>query len=360
MILNSQDILIWNPDNVYELDLAERMHVKLFEHAEIINHPDFHAVKNDPRKKIVIRDWWSWEGGDNQPLQDLSWADMLIIYTSEQINGPWHKFYNHTIKQFNNDRLICIVNGLNKIDNYPSDLVFDKLGHFFSKIVDVCQYQEWNIHKEKSKLFDALLGSAKTHRVFVYNKIVESGLLNHAFINLQGHTNYTSPDLHTYDDPKINTQNRFYNQDLISGLANGISVSHSIPFGIYQNSWYSIVAETMDCFSNFLTEKTAKPLFEKKIFVMFGSQGLLRRLHSMGYQTFHGIIDESYDEQVDPMIRWSMAFDQVIKLSTMDHVNVYHKARDILDHNHHHICNHLHRLEPLKEFLQMHLKNLDN
>jgi len=145
----------------------------------------------------------------------------------------------------------------------------------------------------------------------------------------------------------------------VLGLANGIGVSHSIPLGIYQNSWYSIVAETNPSNSNFLTEKTAKPLFEKKLFVIFGSQGLLARLHSMGYKTFSSIIDESYDQEPVDRKRWEMAFEQVVKLSAQDHEAVYRQIAPILEHNHKHICDQHYRLNGLKSFLQQHLLTLD-
>jgi hypothetical protein len=136
-------------------------------------------------------------------------------------------------------------------------------------------------------------------------------------------------------------------------------MSHSIPIEIYQQSWYSIVAETQAYKSNYITEKTSKPLFEKRIFVMFGPQGLLGRLRELGYRTFDGIIDESYDDEVDHEIRWTKAFEQVLKLSKADHRALYDQAYPILEHNHRWIVgNHRNRLQGLKDFLDRHINNL--
>jgi hypothetical protein len=359
MTVDSKNVLIWDPDHMYELNLAYQVGLKLFGDAEVINNPDPYSAKNDHRKKVVVRNWWAWNGGNNQSSQDLSWADLVICYTSELINGPWESFYKMTSAHFNNNNLICVASGRYNLHHYPVELVFDQLGHFFSKIVDVCQYQDWHTSDHKPKLFDALLGIAKPHRIFVFDKLIEFDLLDQTFVNLHGSVNYSSPDLFEYDDPKITQHARNNSMSRLPGLANGIGVSHSIPFKIYQNSWYSIVTETNQSLSNFITEKTAKPLFEKKIFVMFGSQGLLAQLHSMGYQTFHGIIDESYDKEPNDIVRWSMAFEQVIKLSKSDHMNVYNTAQPILDYNHQHICNHKYRLERLTKFLDKHLKKLN-
>jgi hypothetical protein len=340
------------------LNLANRVGIKLFDDAEIINDPDPRSIKNDHRKKVVVRDWWSWRGGKNQPPQDLSWANLLICYTSELINGPWESYYDMTSQHFNNKDLICVTNGRYAMDRYPDDLVFDQLEHFFSKIVDVCQYQDWHTSNHKPKLFDALLGIAKPHRIFVFEKLIELDLLDLTFVNLHACVNYSIPDMIEYDDPKITQYARINSMSSLPGMANGIGVSHSIPFKIYQNSWYSIVAETNPNWSNFLTEKTAKPLFEKKLFVLFGSQGLLKRLHSQGYKTFHDVIDESYDQEPNDNLRWSMAFDQLVKLSTANHSELYQQLQPILQHNHQHICNQQSRLTGLKNFLQPHLNSL--
>jgi hypothetical protein len=350
--------ILWNPDYVYELELASRLNFKLFDdNVEVINGPTTHDFKNDYRKKIVIKNWWLFTG-TSQPTEDLSWADLIICYTSELINGPWEHYYKRTVDQFNNKNFICISNGIYNLHSYPDALVYDNLGHFFSKIVDVCRYQEWHTYDHKPKLFDALFGLAKPHRVFVFEKLIEFDLLDQTFVNLHGIVNYSSPDLIEYDDPKITQHSRSNSMSSLPGMANGIGVSHSIPFKIYQNSWYSIVAETNSNWSNFLTEKTAKPLFEKKLFVLFGSQGLLKRLHDQGYKTFHDVIDESYDQEPDDNLRWSMAFAQVVKLSTANHIELYQQLQPILQHNHQHICNQHSRLTGLKNFLQPHLNSL--
>jgi hypothetical protein len=80
-------------------------------------------------------------------------------------------------------------------------------------------------------------------------------------------------------------------------------------------------------------------LFEKRLFVLFGSQGLLKRLHDQGYKTFHDVIDESYDQEPDDNLRWSMAFAQLVKLSTANHIELYQQLQPILQHNHQHILN---------------------
>jgi len=345
--------IVWNPDNIYEIELANRLGINLFDNGEIVTSET--DAKITTRKKIVIKDWWYWQG-TTASTEDLSWADLLICYTGELINGPWDAYYNQTVKQFNNTNFICVSSGKYNLIDYPTNIVYEDLGHFFTRITDFCQYTPWSVADNKPKLFDVLLGSinkTKPHRVFLLSSLSKHGLLDSSFVNAWGSINYTTPGLIDFDDKAIVNRNDSIVH--VDGMQNGFSMGHSIPIEIYKRSWYSIVAETNPSKSNFLTEKTAKPLFQKKIFVMFGSQGILKQLRELGYQTFGNVIDESYDNEPNDNIRWHRAFDQVLKLSQADHQLVYKNIDTILEHNHQLICNQTARLQKLKNFLNKHI-----
>lgn len=73
-----------------------------------------------------------------------------------------------------------------------------------------------------------------------------------------------------------------------------------INLDIYLNSWISVVTETNaednpDCL--FISEKIWKPIYALHPFMVLGNQGTLASLHEMGYKTFDGILDESYDHR---------------------------------------------------------------
>lgn len=77
----------------------------------------------------------------------------------------------------------------------------------------------------------------------------------------------------------------------------------------YSNVWnkyqIEVVSET-DAHSDFwFTEKTANCLATGKPFVLVAGQNSLKRLRSMGFQTFDTVIDESYDSQKEPTSRIS-------------------------------------------------------
>ena len=93
---------------------------------------------------------------------------------------------------------------------------------------------------------------------------------------------------------------------------------------LYQKTAVSIIAETNDIpiagiptlGEFFITEKTARTLYNQHPFVMLSTQFFLHKLRKLGYRTFNQIIDESYDLESDPEMRLEMALkaaQQLIK-----------------------------------------------
>jgi hypothetical protein len=113
-----------------------------------------------------------------------------------------------------------------------------------------------------------------------------------------------------------------------------LDMGMDMPVKIFDSAWYSIVAETLyQTAELFITEKIGKRLMAKRVFVLFAAKGCLEYLRSQGFQTFDGIIDESYDSEPDDRRRFDMAWEQVKLLSTLDPVEVYQRADAILEHN---------------------------
>jgi hypothetical protein len=113
------------------------------------------------------------------------------------------------------------------------------------------------------------------------------------------------------------------------------NISCFLPYEIFNNSWFSIVAENIREGEHiFYSEKTAKPLLAKRLFVMFGSQGTLRMLKTIGYKTFDSVIDESYDDIEDSYTRWSAAWQQIVRLTDFNPVDIYEKIQSVVEHNH--------------------------
>ena len=367
-----KNIIIWDLDNCFEIALAKKLKYELFPNCLIKSKPPISSPKyiktpypniNKNDINIALKNYFFYAGA--QPIkEDLSWASLLIHYTPEIINGPWNNYCDQIYRSFNNKNFITVASGTCNLNEYPKDKTYFNLQHFFSRITEYCHQEEFNKVKEKTKIFDALLGTSKPHRVFILENILKNGLELVSFVNIWKDSdnfgfNYRSKDLDNFEDPAVIDQTTIgYSMNIVTGMKNGYCLSQSIPTEIYKNSWYSIVAETNTPPSEFFTEKTAKCFFAKRIFLFFGKQGQLKKLKELGYKTFNNIIDESYDEIENDMERWQSAFNEVIKLSKLDPLEVYYKAKDILEHNKQEVLNQIKRLELLKEFLQKHLKLL--
>jgi len=189
---------------------------------------------------------------------------------------------------------------------------------------------------EPRYVFDCIMGDTRPHRTVIYNLLVTHNTKNCCLIKyhndpwLSGNTVDLAENLKHY--------NRAVGYNNISGTLfpfnnnQTANISTWLPWKIYNQSWFTIVAET-DYRKNFFTEKTAKALLGKKLFVYIGAAGALKDLRHLGFKTFDGIIDESYDLEPNNEKRWAMAFDQIKSVCAQRSEDVYKAALPIIEHN---------------------------
>lgn len=107
----------------------------------------------------------------------------------------------------------------------------------------------------------------------------------------------------------------------------------------YNHSFCSIVSETHIHDEIFITEKIWKPIITQQLFVVYGKAKYLKDLRELGFQTFHNIMDESYDEETDPEKR----IEKIIKLckwlKRQNYKELYEKTEGIRRHNREHFFN---------------------
>jgi hypothetical protein len=111
---------------------------------------------------------------------------------------------------------------------------------------------------------------------------------------------------------------------------------------IYLTSYIYIVTETNFEKDIFLTEKICNPMAVLQPFILFGAYGYLKYLRSIGFKTFDGFIDESYDDEFDDKKRYLKICKEVERLSNMDLKDIhnwYLSIKDILVHNRNHLIS---------------------
>lgn len=107
---------------------------------------------------------------------------------------------------------------------------------------------------------------------------------------------------------------------------------------LYADTYFHIASETRmgNERSCFMSEKTWRPILNLQPFIHFGGYHALKKLHELGFKTFGHVIDESYDNELDPVKRFKMAEQEVLKINklSMDELHdLYYSLTDILIHN---------------------------
>jgi hypothetical protein len=67
-----------------------------------------------------------------------------------------------------------------------------------------------------------------------------------------------------------------------------------------------------------LTEKALRPIACGRPFMLAATPGSLSYLHKYGFETFHGLIDESYDSIQDPRQRLCAIVQEIKRISCLD------------------------------------------
>lgn len=272
-------------------------------------------------------------------------CDLLIVYCDELHYYHYNSIGKESIltNLKNNKNILFVFPGQVLSDDYPT---CNNL-NWFKQCKEIYsdlnfKLKELNPFNEKEYLFDALMGTKRTHRDFVYKKITNSKFTHKILLSYQNNAN--SESWFRDDDLTYNFQNtditktysnlpiKYYNKD--------IWISHQIPIGVYNKSAYSIVTETeYDNGICFPTEKTAKPFLAKRLFVVFSGVNYLKTLRKFGFKTFSNIIDESYDNFEDNEKRWEYAWQSVEQLITLPQEEVFKKIKPIVEHNFNHLMN---------------------
>lgn len=205
------------------------------------------------------------------------------------------------------------------------------------------------VYRSKSLLFDALLGRPKPHRVFVHNKILKNNLKNQSIVSIT-YNQTQLPDKPISTNPELVWEpgcNPIVGQESWHLHHNvdyhGIETSfyNIIPVSVYCQTAYSILSETN--WQNkvlMVTEKVGKVCLGRRIFVVFSGQGFLQNLKKSGFLTFDSILDESYDQIENNQDRWQAAWDQLMWLCKQDQIEIFEKARPILEHNFNQVMEH--------------------
>jgi hypothetical protein len=128
---------------------------------------------------------------------------------------------------------------------------------------------------------------------------------------------------------------------------------------LYQDTYFSLVTETVHNYPySFRTEKIWKPIAIGHPFIAVANRGFYRDLHNLGFQTFNGIIDESFDQIENSVDRLDRIVQIVGDLCHQDLASFLDSCYNICKYNQQHLAEL--RSQVRQEFPQKFLNFLHN
>jgi len=206
-------------------------------------------------------------------------------------------------------------------------------------------------YEVRPKMFDILLGRKRGHRDFVYRtvnmnqKLADLSIMPYNPNSVEGQclsgtdewervTEFYGKDSFLWEPNCIPLPNLRFTWDPVLYHGVGTFLSLVAPLSIYRQTAYSVVAETSDDNRySFFTEKIAKPIIARRLFIVISGQYYLRNLRRLGFATFDGIIDESYDLEPNDTIRWYKAIEQMKWLAEQPQEVIFEQIRGRVEHN---------------------------
>ena len=200
-----------------------------------------------------------------------------------------------------------------------------------------CNHDRYKELNSKPYIFDMLLGMKKPHRDWILARAIETGLESKSICTYRDvfnvHNNGFTDKKLLVDVPYPFISKNLRSEFEVSDNIN-FQISDQVPWGIYEQTQYSVVAESLYENVFFFTEKPAKVIFAKRLFVVFSCHNYLKQMkEELGFKTFDCIIDESYDQEKNTVKRFEMAFEQMLKLSKMNFFEVQIKTKEIREFN---------------------------
>lgn len=298
-----------------------------------VNHINSYELPVSEQQRL---DWYVGGRKFFQEIDQLeSHSNLLFAFDTEI-----HPYHVDVFEKYKQSNIVWVIPGqINHGQNcIPWNMHFDFQTTLYNSNNLKTKLREIQHNSVKPLYFDALLGQSRIHRDFVYQMIVDNDLQEKSL------TTYIDTSLPLEDAFKkcliweSNIENFDHTitrtPEIVRYHGQEIALCRIVPISVYNRCAYSVVAETGHSnYYSFFTEKTAKPMIARRLFVVFSGCNFLQNLRALGFQTFGNVIDESYDSIYNDHDRWSAAFEQVKRLCNMDQQEVFAKIAETTEHN---------------------------
>lgn len=220
--------------------------------------------------------------------------------------------------------------------------------YMFEKIVkEFKDYQTigtFNTKKTPRKVYINLNHFFRVHRAYLMSMLEKKNLLNYGYNSFHNAMDNNELDRYKkmYPDLSIPDVRHLDVKDDKAQMSGELTRKFvttkidTLPYFV-NDSMVHIIGETQFFGGpRDLSEKTFKPIFFRQPFIMVGQHRCLELLRELGYKTFDGIIDESYDTTLDHQLRLDMIIREIEKLCAMtddEKTKFLSDCVDIVEHN---------------------------
>lgn len=198
------------------------------------------------------------------------------------------------------------------------------------------QYKRSNI----IKTYNCLNKRTRTHRNWFYMELFKYNMLDYGLVSMNDYGPHVGQLDDKFADTMLSNEARkrlpllVYNQP--NNEENDLYYINRITNQVFLDTWITVISEASFADSDetiFISEKTFKPIACMHPFIFLGNRGSLAKLREMGYKTFNGFIDESYDN-MPTFDRMAAIIREVRRVHAIkDKVSWLDSMRDILEHN---------------------------
>lgn len=336
-------ILVYSDSQIIDLDWIPN--IKFPDEIQVVHTTD-EFVNNGADRKIAFTthrlhcdydiDCPAYQGFEEKIIFLSEHSNLVFSFESEIHNFHWQIW-----EACHRDNVYwCLPGFVNDRDDINSHIIcwgdwFKTTALIYQRLP--AQLAELRPYDVKPRYFDALLGSPKPHRDFVFSAVNEHDMHDQVIMTYGGQwsdEHFYAKDYFIWEQGTVSVGKTLGTADWADYHGHRCHLSQIIPIKVFNDTAYSIVAETdhdntLSCF----TEKTAKPMLARRLFVAFTGYKFLHNLRRLGFQTFGDVIDESYDLILDDQDRYAAAFEQVKRLCDMDQQTVYDTLRPVFEHN---------------------------
>ena len=273
--------------------------------------------------------------------------------------------YQYKLADLARSKKLLLISGGDMSPEWPHmtyDLFATKF-HDFDENIKEADISAKKIYSKKYKPYKFLFfnGRERPHRKYLVEKFDQIGLLDSSIWSFLSPTATPNKEISLFDstgnmmarqrpiklldkkyevaryqNSNITNTNRFVKSELFNNEWGDIYVT-ALP---YIDTYFSLVTETVFNYPySFRTEKIWKPIAMCHPWIAVANQGYYRDMRNLGFRTFDGLIDESFDDIANNQDRIERITAVVEDLCQQDLVSFLGAAEEICKYNQQHLLS---------------------